>query len=114
MTLFRHIALQNLQRINLGFSETVLTHFNILLTPVNILVNMSRIGSGLSTTNMVTKFRYSTLYGPSEPGHAHVLCTSSDRQATPQLESTEATFTISAVCLYQSFSNLKHKNAKEH
>ena len=33
----------------------------------------------------------------------HVL----DRQATPQLESTEATFTISALYLYQSFFKLK-------
>ena len=51
--------------------------------------------------------RHPTLYGPSEPGQAHVLCTSSDRQATLQLELTEATFTIYALCLYQSFSNLK-------
>ena len=50
---------------------------NIPLTPVNILVNRSQIGSGLSTTNMVTKFRYSTLYGPSESEQAHILCTSS-------------------------------------
>ena len=35
-----------------------------------------------------------------------------DRQATPQLESTEATFTISAFCLYQSFSSLKQKKKK--
>ena len=34
------------------------------------------MGLGLSTTNMVTKFRYPTLYGPSEPEQAHVLCIS--------------------------------------
>ena len=57
---------------------------------------------------MVTKFRYPTLYGPSGPGQAHVLCTSSDSKKTPQPELTEATFTISALLsVYVKVSKLE-------
>ena len=50
---------------------------------------------------MVTKYRYPTLYGPSEPEQAPCSLHFLKRQATVQLELTEATFTISALCLYE-------------